>query len=194
MCAAIKHQMAYTESMQRLGTSRLILRDVSTDDAVFMLKMLNDPRFIRYIGDRGVRSTGDAEQYISENMLASYKQYGFGMYVVVRKTDPQNPPAPIGICGLVKRPGLNDVDIGFAFLPEFCGYGYAIESAKAVMHHAQYDLGLNKVVAITSPDNQNSTRLLEKLEFEYVKMIGLPNTDDQVRLYSWLPANESEMC
>lgn len=185
--------MTYTETMQRLGTSRLILRDVSTDDAGFMLKMLNDPRFIRYIGDRGVRTTSDAEQYISENMVSSYKQYGFGMYVVVRKTDPQDPPVPIGICGLVKRPGLDDVDIGFAFLPEFCGYGYAIESAEGVMHHAQHDLKLNKVVAITSPDNQNSTRLLEKLEFEYVKMIGLPNADDQVKLYSWLPPNESEM-
>ncbi len=187
------HQMTYTETMQRLGTPRLILRDVSIGDALFIQRMLNDPGFIRYIGDRGVRTINDAEQYISENMIPSYQQYGFGMYAVVRKTDSQNPPEPIGMCGLVKRSGLDDVDIGFAFLPEFCGYGYAIESAEGVMHHAQHDLKLNKVVAITSPGNQSSIRLLEKLGFAYVKMIGSPNTDDQVRLFSWSPVNESEM-
>lgn len=173
--------------MKRMQTNRLSLREVEPDDAAFMLSVLNDPGFIQYIGDRGVHTQQQAERYISEKMLASYQQYGFGMYVVVRNSDSQ----AIGICGLVRRPGLDDVDIGFAFLPEFCGHGYALESAQAVMMHAQNDLKLKRVVAITSADNHSSIRLLDKLGYQYDKMIGLPDSDDQVRLFVWSSDSES---
>lgn len=167
--------------MQVLKTDRLELRQVSAGDAGFMLSVLNDPAFIRHIGDRGVRSPDDARRYIRDRMMASYLEHGFGMYLVERTADMQ----AIGICGLVKRPGLEDVDIGFAFLPEYCGQGYALESAQAVLHLAEQRFRLSRVVAITSQNNQSSIRLLEKLAFHYEKDVQLPDNDEPVRLFVW---------
>ncbi len=149
------------------------------DDA-FLLSVLNDPAFIRYIGDRGVRTQIEAQRYIQASMIASYQAHGFGMYLVAAKSDSQ----PIGICGLVKRPGLDDVDIGFAFLPEYCGRGYAYESARAVIRHAEDDFGLQRLVAITSPDNHASMSLLSKLGFVFEKLVCLPGDDQPIRLFA----------
>lgn len=170
--------------MHVLTTDRLELRQVSTVDAPFMLAILNDPAFIRHIGDRGVRSVDDARRYIRDRMLASYQEHGFGMYLVERKAD----RVAVGICGLVKRPELDDVDIGFAFLPDYCRQGYAHESAVGVLQLASGRFGLQRIVAITSQDNQPSIRLLEKLAFSYEKNIRLSNDADPVKLFSWQPA------
>jgi RimJ/RimL family protein N-acetyltransferase len=127
----------------------LILRRLETGDAEFILALLNDPSFLRFIGDKGVRTVDDAREYISNGPLASYERFGFGLYLTERKDD----GVPIGICGLLKREALKDVDVGFAFLPRFWSKGYAFESASAVMAYGRNVLGLS-IVAIISPDNE----------------------------------------
>src|SRR5438552_2883098 len=138
--------------MNVLETERLRLRWLSAEDAAFMLELVNDPAWLRFIGDRGVRTLEDARGYILNGPVAMYRRVGFGLYLVELKQS----RTPIGICGLIKRAGLEDVDIGFAFLPAFCGQGYAYESASAMIAYAQDTLGLYRVVAITAPDNQRS--------------------------------------
>lgn len=140
-------------------TARLVLRHASLDDAPFMLELLNDPDFVRCIGDRGVRTLEQAGTYISERLIASYESNGFGLYLATRKSD----AAPIGICGLVKRVGLDDVDVGYALMPAYRGSGYAVEGAAATLAFARETLGLPRVVAIVRPDNVASIRLLESL-------------------------------
>lgn len=167
-------------------TQRLVLREVNTGDAAFMLTVLNDPAFLRYIGDRGVRSEQDARDYIHNKMLPSYRHYGFGMYVVERSDDQQR----IGICGLVRRPGLDDADLGFAFLPDFRGQGYAGEASQAVLQLAADRFALPRVAAITSSDNAASVRLLGKLGFRDAGMIRLPGSDERIRLFMWKPENQ----
>ena len=150
-----------------LETERLILRRMSVDDGEFMLELLNDPSWLQFIGDRGARTVDDAHQYILTKVVAMYDRFGFGLYL----TELKNDGAPIGICGLVKRDSLDDVDIGFAFLPGFRGKGYAYESATAVLAYSKCQLGFTRILAITSPDNDSSIRLLEKLGFRFEKML-----------------------
>src|SRR5690349_10812658 len=115
--------------MNILETQRLTLREFELDDAAFLLTLLNSPGWLKYIGDRNVRSIEDAEKYINDRLMSSYRTFGFGFYVVTAKDS----EIPMGMCGLVKRDTLEDVDIGFAFLPEYFGKGYALESASAVL-------------------------------------------------------------
>src|SRR6267378_3848261 len=126
-----------------LETERLQLRRLSLDDAEFVLRLLNEPSFIQNIGDRGVRTIDDARAYILKGPIASYEKFGFGLWMVETKSK----AAPIGICGLLKRDVLDDVDIGYALLPEFWSQGYALESASAVTSYASESLGLKRVVA-----------------------------------------------
>jgi RimJ/RimL family protein N-acetyltransferase len=142
-------------------TERLVLRELSADDAVFICELLNDPSWLRNIGDRKVRTPQEAEQYIEDKMIGSYKFLGFGMYLAELK----NGGAPIGLCGLVKRDSLPDPDVGFALLPRFWNCGYAFEATKAVMSYARTVLKLSKLLAIVKPDNVSSIRLLERLGF-----------------------------
>src|SRR6266513_2745946 len=135
-----------------LETARLILRRLSIDDAEFVLELLNEPSFQRYIGDKGVRNLKDARQYILNGPVASYERNGFGLYLAELKAN----GIPVGISGLVIRDTLPDADIGFAFLPAYWSKGYAVESAAAVMNYAQEVLGLNRILAITSLDNEGS--------------------------------------
>lgn len=165
--------------MRLMETGRLALRRVTTDDAPFVLGLLNEPSFIRNIGDRGVRTIDDARRYIEERLIASYRDHGYGLYLVERAGD----GAALGLCGLVRRPFLEDPDIGFAFLPAFWSQGYALESARAVMRHARRSLGLERVVAIVSPGNEPSIRLLRKLGLEFERMIRTPAPGDTVALY-----------
>src|SRR5712692_6293312 len=123
-------------SMKVLETDRLILRRLSVEDAEFILDLLNQPSFLRYIGDKGVRSLDDARAYILNGPVDSYERNGFGLYLVQMKAD----GTPIGICGLVKRDTLPDADVGFAFLPAHWSQGYAVESATAVMKYARNTL------------------------------------------------------
>jgi RimJ/RimL family protein N-acetyltransferase len=167
--------------MKVLETDRLVLRRMSVDDAEFELRLLNEPSFLRFIGDRGVRTLEDARAYILKGPVDMYERLGFGLYITELKEE----GVPIGICGLVKRDFLEDVDIGFAFLPGFWGQGYAYESASAVMEHAKGALGLKRLVAITNPDNQSSIRLLEKLGFQFDRMIRATADGPEIRLFTW---------
>jgi len=150
-------------------TPRLRLRRLELGDAGFILQLLNEPSFIRYIGDRGVRSLEDARAYLGTGPLDSYARHGFGLYLVESRGDGQ----PIGICGLLKRDALEDVDVGFAFLPPFWSKGYAYESAAAVVEHARAALGLKRIAGVTTKDNDASIRVLTKLGMTYRKMVRL---------------------
>ena len=161
-----------------LETDRLRLRQLSVDDAEFVLRLLNEPSFIQNIGDRGVRTIDDARGYIVRGPITSYEKFGFGLWMVETKS----PPAPIGICGLLKREVLDDVDIGYALLPEFWSQGYAVESASAVISYAREKLGLKRVVAVTNSDNQSSIRLLEKMGFKYERMVRLSEGAPEIQL------------
>ncbi|MEO6104053.1 MAG: GNAT family N-acetyltransferase, partial [Pseudoxanthomonas sp.] len=156
----------------------------SAEDANFMCRLLNEPSFIDNIGDRGVRSLEDAHAYLLKGPVASYLANGFGLYrIQVRATG-----ETAGVCGLVRRPTLDDVDLGYALLPEFCGKGYALEAAAAVLVHARKVLGLKRIVAITDPRNAGSIRVLEKLGFRLEKWIQLSAAGVAVKLFACEPA------
>ena len=162
-----------------LGTDRLRLRRLSVDDAPFILALLNEPSFLRFVGDKGVRTLENARTYIA-TQIASYERFGFGLYLTERKTD----GAALGICGLVKRDGLDDVDVGFAFAPEFWSHGYAAESASAVIAYAINVLRLPRVVAFTKPDNVASRRLLAKIGLRFTHMTRLSPDGPELELFS----------
>jgi ribosomal-protein-alanine N-acetyltransferase len=163
-----------------LETERLTLRHATTADDRFIFELVNDPAFIRNIGDRGVRTLADAERYVLDGPIASYEKFGFGMYVVeVRESG-----TPIGLCGFVKRDWLPDVDIGFAFLPQYRSQGYARESASAVRRYGHEVLGLTRIVAIVSPENADSIRLLEKIGLRFEGMVRPVNEDTDIKLFA----------
>ena len=164
-----------------LETERLILRRFTIDDAQFALTLLNEPSFLRYIGDKKVRTLDDARQYILTGPVASYERNGFGLCVVELKASHK----PIGMCGLIKRDELPDPDIGFAFLPDFWNKGFAFEAAAAVLQSASDTFQL--VLAITSLDNVASIKLLERLGFTFEKIISLAKDREQVRLFKKSP-------
>jgi len=163
-----------------LETERLLLRQFSTEDAEFILELLNEPSFIRNIGDRGVRTIEDANSYILNGPVASYAKNGFGLYLVKLKEIDES----IGMCGLIKRDALEDVDIGYAFLPRFWSKGYAVESALAVKEYARNVIGLNHIVAITDPENEGSIRVLEKIGFNFEKMVKHSEDDIELKLFA----------
>jgi RimJ/RimL family protein N-acetyltransferase len=163
-----------------LETERLVLRRLSAEDAEFIRELVNEPSWLRFIGDRGVRTVEDAREYIAKGPAASYERFGFGLYL----TELKEGGGPVGICGLVKRESLEDVDVGFAFLPKFWGRGYAYESASAVLKYAQSALGLKRVVAVTATDNHASIRLLEKLGLRFEKMVRLSGDDEEIKLFA----------
>jgi RimJ/RimL family protein N-acetyltransferase len=165
--------------MKILETERLVLCKLTTDDAAFILKLLNDAKFLRYIGDRGVKTLDDARKYILSGPVESYERLGFGLYLTKLKDD----GTPIGICGLLKRIYLTDVDVGFAFLPEFRRKGYAYESASAVLDYSKTILGLNRIVAVTSPDNHRSIKIIKKLGLTYRKMVKLSDDKKAGKLF-----------
>lgn len=165
--------------MDILKTKRLKLRELTKGDAAFVLKLMNDPLWLRFIGDRHIRTIEDAENHILQKMIPNYAALGFGFYLVELKDN----HAPIGICGLVKRPFLDHIDIGFAFLPEYHGRGYAFESAFAVLNFAKNDLGIDHIVAITDPENTRSIKLLEKLGLRYSKTIRFGDEDAFCKLF-----------
>jgi [ribosomal protein S5]-alanine N-acetyltransferase len=163
-----------------IETDRLQLRLLSVDDADFIRRLLNEPSFIQNIGDRGVRTLDDARAYVLKGPVASYEKFGFGLWLVETKPN----AVSIGICGLLKRDILDDVDIGYALLPEFCSQGYALESASAVMSYAREKLGLKRVVAVTNAANQSSIRLLEKMGFQYERMVRLAPDAPEIKLFA----------
>lgn len=163
-----------------LETDRLVLRRLTLNDAPFMVQLLNDPSFLRYIGDRRVRTEQEARQYLLKGPIASYGQFGFGLYLTFLKETGE----PIGICGLLKREALADVDIGFAWLPAFVRQGFGAEAAKATLEHGRDVLKLKRIVAITSPDNLASIRLLQKLGFKSEGQTRLGEDPREVNLFA----------
>jgi RimJ/RimL family protein N-acetyltransferase len=166
--------------MKVLETDRLILRRLLREDAEFILELVNEPSWLQFIGDNGVRTIEDARNYILTKPMAMYDRLGFGLYMIELKAD----GTPIGICGLIKRDSLEDVDIGFAFLPRFWGNGYAYESAAGVMAYGRRNFGLKRIVAITSSDNHNSIKVLEKLGFRFEQMVRLSEDDPGTKLFA----------
>jgi RimJ/RimL family protein N-acetyltransferase len=165
--------------MNVLETERLTLRQITADDAPFILEILNEPAFIRFVADRGVRTVADATEYIAQKMTPSYAQFGFGTYLVALKEN----GTPIGTCGLIKREALEDVDIGYSFLERFWGRGFAYEAAVAVMNYGREVCRLPRIVAITSPENHSSIKLLEKLGLRSEKTIQLPGFDKESKFF-----------
>jgi RimJ/RimL family protein N-acetyltransferase len=163
-----------------LETERLILRQLTADDAEFIFELLNDPSFIRNIGDRNIRTLDDACAYILNGPAASYARNGFGLWLVALKETNER----IGMCGLIRRENLEDVDIGYAFLPRFWGKGYAVEAARAAKDYAKDVVGLNRLVAIVDPTNEGSIRVLEKLGLRYEKMVRLSEDDIDLKLFA----------
>jgi RimJ/RimL family protein N-acetyltransferase len=164
--------------MTVLETERLLLRRFTANDAQFILTLLNEPSFLRYIGDKKVRTLADAEQYILNGPVASYERNSFGLYVMELRES----HTPIGMCGLLKREELLDPDIGFALLPGFWNQGFAFEAAFAVLNDASESLRLPRILAITSLDNDASIKLLERLGFTFERVV--MKDGEQLRLFS----------
>ncbi|NVJ24578.1 MULTISPECIES: GNAT family N-acetyltransferase [Myxococcus] len=165
--------------MKVLETERLVLRRVTREDAPFILVLVNEPAWLRFIGDRGVKTLEDAWGYITNGPHASYERHGFGLYLVERKSD----GAPLGMCGLLKRDSLEYVDIGYALLPAYWGQGYAQEAVSATLAYAQKDLGLKRIAAIVSKDNASSIKVLERMGLRFEKYFRLPGASEEISLY-----------
>lgn len=156
-----------------------MLREFTEDDAEFICKLLNSEGWLKYIGTRNINTSSDAEKYISEKLMPGYEKNGFGFYMAELKDN-----TPIGMCGLIKREALEDIDIGFALLPEYEGKGYAYEAASATMDYAKNVLGLKKIAGITVPYNKPSIRLLEKIGLSFDKMINMPDDKEELMYFT----------
>ena len=167
--------------MIRMITSeRLFIRPITVDDAPFILTLLNEPSFLRYIGDKQVRNLEDARKYILNGPIASYERHGFGLCLMeLRESN-----TPVGMCGILKREELPDPDIGFALLPDFWSKGLAFEAATAVLNDVSERLKLERILAITSLDNAASIKLLERLGFGFERVIELAANRESVKLFS----------
>lgn len=164
--------------MKILETDRLILQQLKEEDAGFIYKLVNDPTWLKFIGDKKVHSLQDARNYILNGPMQSYKRFRFGLYLMKLKNDNTS----IGICGLIKRDTLEDVDVGFALLPEYAGNGYTSEAVSAIMTYASTVLKLTRIVAITQPDNNNCIKLLTRSGFIFENNIKSPD-DIELMLY-----------
>ena len=154
---------------------------MSESDAAFVLELLNDPVYIRFIADRGVRTLEGAARYIGERFVESYRQNGFGLWLVEAKDEEE----PAGICGLLKRGApVPGVEVGYAFLPQFRARGFALEAASAALVYAREVLGLPRLYAIVDPDNAASIRVLEKLGMRFEQAIRLSGEGSEINLFS----------
>ncbi len=174
-----RRDRALEQGVDLIGTPRLLLRELVPGDAPFILKLLNEDGFLRFIGDKGVRSLADARHYIAKGPIDSYRRFGFGLYL----TSLREGGAPIGICGLVKRDALADVDVGFAFLSQHWSNGYASEAAAAVLHYGRTVLGLDRIVAITALENLGSMAVLQKIGLRFERTIRLVEEGPELNLY-----------
>ena len=166
--------------MKILETGRLTLSNLTLADAPFMLELMNEPAFIEYVADRGLRTEADAALYLAEKILPSYEKFGFGLY----RVDLKDSESAIGICGLLKRDTLDDPDVGFSILNRFCRKGYAYEAATAVLDYGRTVLGLAQICGVTAPNNRTSIHLLEKLGLKLQRRIHLPGYGAESLLFS----------
>ncbi|WP_242083110.1 GNAT family N-acetyltransferase [Aestuariivivens sediminis] len=141
-------------------TKRLHISKIVLKDAAFFLQLMNTPGFLKYIGDRNIKTIADAKAYLKSGLLKSYKVHGFGYYKLTLKEEPDR---PIGIVGILKRDVLEHPDVGFALLPEYERLGYSYEASIEILKLAKDRFNLKKITAITNPDNDKSIKLLEKL-------------------------------
>jgi RimJ/RimL family protein N-acetyltransferase len=162
-----------------LETKRLALRYFRNDDADFIVRLLNESSFIEFIGDKGVRTIEQANQYLLNGPMDSYDRYGYGLNMVELKETGE----PIGMCGLVRRDNLDDADLGYAFLEKYWSKGYARESAEAVLDHARNTLGLDRIVAIVTAENYSSIRILEKVGLRFERMIRMSDDDEELKFF-----------
>lgn len=160
--------------MQRIETDRLIIRWLTENDAPFICELFNTELFLKFVGDKNIRSVEDAKHYLINGPINMYQRLGIGLYMVELKAN----TLPIGICGLIKRDSLDDIDLGYGFLPKYFGFGYAYEASKAVVKYAKTEHKLKRLVAITSPNNTASIKLLNKLGFLFEK--NLPTTKNSL--------------
>ncbi|WP_317899622.1 GNAT family N-acetyltransferase [Aurantibacillus circumpalustris] len=163
-----------------LETERIRLRQFTEEDAGFIFKLLNTEGWLKYIGDRNIKTLEDARLYIMNSFILHFKKFGFGPYLVeLKETN-----TPIGMSSLIKRDHFDDVDLGFAFLPEYIGKAYALEASKAVISYAKNKLGIKKLVAITNQDNIASINLLQKLDFKSEGIIKMPDDEEELLFFS----------
>ena len=170
-----------------LETERLELRKFEPDDAPFILSLVNTPGWLQFIGDRKIKTLEDAKNYIVNAPMYLYHKFGFGPYLVQLK----NSSTPIGMCSLIKRDTLEDVDIGYALLPEFSGKGYAYEATLATMNYAGQALGMKKLIAVTNTDNENSVKLLRKLGFGFEKKVRFPDENKELLQFGILTGRKN---
>lgn len=187
-CRAMKEPTALravpSADMPVLQTRRLDLRRFTAGDAAFIARLLNDPSWLRFIGDRGVRDEDSARAWIAERLVAAYDKQGFGLWAMQRRDD----GALLGMCGLVKRDSLPDIDVGYALLPQFRGAGYAREAAAACLDYGANVLGLERILAITRPGNRSSIRVLESLGMRLERTEQLAGDDHVSMVFEWRPA------
>lgn len=163
-----------------LETERLLLRLFTIDDTKFIIELVNSRGWIENIGDRNIKTDERAREYIENRILNNYKANGFGLWLVAMKND----KTPIGMCGILKRDNLENPDIGFAFLPEFMGKGFAFEAANSTMAFAKDVLKLSTIFAITIPTNKPSIKLLGKIGLTFIKTFNFPNDEEELMLFS----------
>jgi [ribosomal protein S5]-alanine N-acetyltransferase len=169
-----------------LETDRLILRPFTFEDDAFIVELVNTEGWLRFIGDRNVKNTEDARRYLQKGPMDLYAKHGFGLNMVALKDG-----TPIGMCGFVKRDMLDHADIGFAMLPTYFGKGYAFEVATATLQYGLHTLGFQTVLAITSPDNVDSGKLLEKLGFKFDRLEEFPPNAEMLKVYVYNKQEQS---
>jgi ribosomal-protein-alanine N-acetyltransferase len=161
-------------------TERLLLRPLTPEDAPFILELVNEPDWIRHIGDRKVRTIEDAERYLRGGPMAMFEKHGFSLLAVILKET----GAPVGMCGLIKRPELDDIDLGYALLNRFTGQGLALEAARKVLEDARDERKFSRLIAIVSPENLASIRLLEKLGLNQAGYVSIDPVEEELLLYT----------
>lgn len=167
------------KTYKNFETVRLIIQPTSTRDAEFILELLNSPKYIQFVGDKNLKNTEDAEKYINDRMITQLERLGYSNYTVLRKSDNMK----IGCVGLYDREGVEGIDIGYSFLPEFEGKGYAFEAAAELKRAAKEEFNLKDLYAITVQENRGSRKLLEKLGFAFKEVIHIPNDPNELMLY-----------
>ncbi len=164
-----------------LQTQRLVLRWFSDDDAPFILELMTDPAWIENIGDAGPRTLEEAQAWIESRLVAHYRQHGHGLWAMERRSD----RALVGMCGLLRRPTLPSIDVGYALVPRARGHGYAREAAAACLAYGRDALGHQRIFAITSPGNLASVRVLEALGMKHQETKPLQGETKQSAVFLW---------
>ncbi|RUO80196.1 RimJ/RimL family protein N-acetyltransferase [Idiomarina tyrosinivorans] len=176
--------------MTLFETQRVTVRQLSLNDAEWLLALFNSQGFIRYIGDREIRTVAQAKRYIQQGPLKSYQETGLGLYAV----EAQTTATPVGVVSLLKRDYLEHIDVGYAMLPEHQGQGYALAATAGLIDYARWRFALSQIDAISQADNQASIMLLQRLQFRYQETIQLPGSDDPVARFSLLLDSSNSHC